>query len=209
MDDVDVDWGTHVAAATSSRVRRTSADEFRRLPLLVHSILHDVPLHDVTFVDLPGGGKGRTVADVSALRGPRSAPNLPTRMLFGLRRFLGRVFRWDGSATTHPTESYRDRIDPSVLARSVALTERGPLETLYVLDSESLAEGRNATVHAFLSTALVPRGDGYRLYWAIYVKPVSRFTPIYMALIEPFRRFVVYPSILGGIRRAWVQRYAD
>jgi hypothetical protein len=206
MDDVDVDWGTHVAAATSSRARRTSADEFRRLPLLVHSILHDVPLHDVTFVDLPGGGKGRTVADVSALRGPRGAPNLLTRMLFGLRRFLGGVFRWDGSAT-HRSESYRDRIDPSVLARSVAPNERGPLETLYVLDSESLAEGRNATVHAFLSTALVPRGDGYRLYWAIYVKPVSRFTPIYMTLIEPFRRFVVYPSILGGLRRAWVQRY--
>jgi hypothetical protein len=49
------------------------------------------------------------------------------------------------------------------------------------------------------------RGDGgYRLYWAVYVAPVSRFSPIYMAMIEPFRRFVVYPSILGRLRRAWI-----
>jgi hypothetical protein len=208
MDEVD--WGTR--AATSSRPRRTSAEEFRRLPLVVHSVLGDVPLHDVTFVDLPNGGTGRTVADVSALSpgGARSTANSLTRMLFTIREFLGRLFRWDGPGTRHLSESYRDRIDPAILARSrgAARAESGPLKTLYELDNESLAEGRNATVHAFMSVALVPRGEGYRLYWAVYVKPVSRFTPLYMAMIEPFRRFVVYPSILGGIRRAWAQRYA-
>ena len=131
-------------------------------------------------------------------------------MLFAIRGFLGRIFHWDEPRTRRLSESYRDRIDPTVLARSRAAgrKERGPLETLYELDNESLGEGRNATVHAFMAVALVPRGDGYRLYWAVYVKPVSRLTSLYMAIIEPFRRFVVYPSILGGIRRAWVQRYA-
>jgi hypothetical protein len=28
-----------------------------------------------------------------------------------------------------------------------------------------------------------------------------------MALIEPFRRFIVYPAMLGRIRRAWTARY--
>ena len=44
---------------------------------------------------------------------------------------------------------------------------------------------------------------GYRLYWAIYVENVSAFTPLYMAAIEPFRRFVVYPATLAAIRMAW------
>jgi hypothetical protein len=39
------------------------------------------------------------------------------------------------------------------------------------------------------------------------VKPVSALTPLYMAIIEPFRRFIVYPSILRRIRDAWELRY--
>jgi len=29
---------------------------------------------------------------------------------------------------------------------------------------------------------------------AVYVKPVTRLTPLYVALIDPFRRFIVYPA---------------
>ena len=36
--------------------------EFEGLGLEVHGILSHVPLHDVTAVDLPGGGAGRTLA---------------------------------------------------------------------------------------------------------------------------------------------------
>jgi hypothetical protein len=35
---------------------RVPREQFRRLSLEVHGILSDVPLHDVTAVDLPGGG---------------------------------------------------------------------------------------------------------------------------------------------------------
>jgi uncharacterized protein DUF2867 len=205
MDGV-VDW--EAQPPTSFRARRAPADAFRRLPLVVHSILSDVPLRDVTYVDLPRGGMGRTVADVRTLisGSPGETGNLPTRVLFAVRSWLGRVFGWDRARGSG--ESYRERIDPSVLARSraPARTGSGPLDTLYELDDESLAEARNATVHAFMSTALLPRGDGYRLYWAIYVKPVSALTPLYMAVIEPFRRFIVYPSILRRIRDAWELR---
>jgi hypothetical protein len=37
---------------------------------------------------------------------------------------------------------------------------------------------------------------------------VSRLTPLYMALIDPFRRFVVYPRIMRAMERAWVRAYA-
>jgi hypothetical protein len=35
------------------------------------------------------------------------------------------------------------------------------------------------------------------------VRSVSRFTPIYMALIDPFRKLVVYPSLLRTVRAKW------
>ena len=46
---------------------RASAAEYRSLPLRAHELLRDVPLYDVSSVDLPGGGSGRTVADIRAL----------------------------------------------------------------------------------------------------------------------------------------------
>jgi hypothetical protein len=43
---------------------------------------------------------------------------------------------------------------------------------------------------------------------AVYVKPVSRFTPLYMALIDPFRRLVVYPALGRHAQRRWSPTYA-
>ena len=62
-------------------------------------------------------------------------------------------------------------------------------------------------MHALFAIALTETLVGYRLYWGVYVEPVSRLTPLYMALIDPFRRFVVYPAVLRRIRRAWEERY--
>jgi hypothetical protein len=62
-------------------------------------------------------------------------------------------------------------------------------------------------VHGFLAFALEELPAGYRLYWAVYVKPTSPLTPVYLALIEPFRRFIVYPSLLRRVRKAWMARY--
>jgi hypothetical protein len=84
----------------------------------------------------------------------------------------------------------------------------GAFRFLYELDDEALLEIRNATVHAFLCTALRPSDTGYRLFWAVYVRPVSWLTPLYMALIEPFRRFIVYPSLFRSVARAWHELYA-
>jgi hypothetical protein len=80
---------------------------------------------------------------------------------------------------------------------------------LYELADESLSEGRNATAHAFLCQALLPVVGGYRLYWAVYVQPVSWFTSVYLSMIEPFRRFIVYPALLSALSRAWTVRYGQ
>ena len=70
---------------------------------------------------------------------------------------------------------------------------------------ESISEVQNSTVHAFSVFALVEQPLGYRLYWAIYVRPTGRITAWYMRLIDPFRRFVIYPAVLRTIRNAWTR----
>ena len=189
---------------------RVPPEQFLRLPLEVHALLADVPLHDVSAVELPGGGPGRTVAEVRALTGTdERRANPMVRFLFWIRFLVGRLLGWDRQVHARPELSYRSRISPDLARRSTEPpgTADGPFQILYVLDHEALSEIRNATVHGFLAFALEELPAGYRLYWAVYVKPTSRLTPVYLALIEPFRRFIVYPSLLRRVRKAWLARY--
>jgi uncharacterized protein DUF2867 len=186
---------------------RAPTEEFRRLDLAVHAILNDVPLRDVHAVELHGGGAGRTLSDVHTVV-PDSElmrANPLVRFLFGVRAAIGRLLGWDAAPHAHPESSYLARLDDGLKRRSLVVpgSPLGLFRALYLLPHESLSEIRNATVHAFLATALVENGDGYRLYWAVYVKPVSGWTKLYMAAIEPFRRFIIYPSIMRRIGREW------
>ncbi len=193
---------------------RVAREEFRSLGLEVHGILNDVPLHDVWAIDLPGGGDGRTISDVRSLIAGENlrAVNPAVRVLFALRSRVGQLFGWDSDIQTihqYQDTSYIHRLSGDVKRRSILApgSPDGRFHLLYVLERESLAEFRNATVHALLASALTETLIGYRLYWGVYVQPVSRLTPLYMALIDPFRRFIVYPAILGRIQRAWEERY--
>jgi hypothetical protein len=194
---------------------RADPRSFLELPLLVHTFLREVPLRDVSVVDLPGGPRGASLADVRALTTEKSLlhTNLLTRLLFGLRFFLGRVFRWDtpDRGARAPSTSYVHRLSDEARARSLVQpgTPDGQFRFVYVFANEALSEIINATVHAFLCSALVPMQGGYRLYWAIYVKAVTRWTGLYMAIIEPFRRYIVYPSLLGHLRRAWLRTTSE
>jgi hypothetical protein len=39
------------------------------------------------------------------------------------------------------------------------------------------------------------------------VRSVSRLTPVYMALIDPFRKLVVYRSLLGAVLAKWSKTF--
>jgi hypothetical protein len=39
----------------------------------------------------------------------------------------------------------------------------------------------------------------------VYVTNASWITPFYMALIDPFRRWFVYPALLKNIHASWRQ----
>ncbi len=192
---------------------RVPAEEFRALDLEVHSFLADVALRDVSAIDLPGGGPNRTISDVRALlfRDGALTATVPLRLLFSLRLLLGRLFGWDRRVHEHAENSTIMKLSNDQRDRSLAKpgTPDGPFRLLYLFPEEVLGEVRNATVHAFSCMAIKRTASGYRFYWAIYVQNVSRFTPVYMALIEPFRRFVVYPAILRRLRACWVAAYSS
>ena len=189
---------------------RIDAAEYRQLDLRAHALLADQPLHDVWVIDLPGGGLDRGIADVRALV-DRQAAGAATRALFALRFAIGRMLGWDRSETRRAPSphSVASRLtDADRAASQVAPgTRDGPFSVLYVFAREAASEIENATVAAWSVQALVPRPGGYRLYWAIYVRQVGAITRPYMMLIDPFRRFIVYPSIGRALQRAWLARY--
>jgi len=185
---------------------RIPPDEYRALGPQAERFLAGIPLHDVSRIELPGGGPDRSIDDVRRLlRAVTASPPLAVRGLFAVRRVLGALFGWDRAGRARGGGAYVDRVDDALRRRSRVApgTPDGPFRLVYVLRYELLAEVRNRTAHAFSCMLLEPHGDGYRLYWAIYVKPVSWLTRPYMASIEPFRRWVVYPALLGRLQRAW------
>jgi hypothetical protein len=191
---------------------RVKPAEFRTLNLRCHTLLGDVPLHDVWAIPLDGGGPGRTIRDARAIlfSDRRPATNVAVRGLFKLRFALGRVFGWDHERHDPAAASYIHRLTEADRSQSEMSpgSREGPFRVLYVFGDEALSELRNATVHAFLALALTPRPEGYTLYLAIYVKRVSLFTPLYMALIDPFRRFIVYPALGRQAQQGWLRAYA-
>ena len=187
--------------------------EYRQLDLRAHSLLADVPLHDVWLLELEGGGEGRTIEDVRRCFTPQTVTtaNAAVRTLFAIRRMLGRVFDWDKGPQQWDADRYVHRLSDDDRARSLVApgTDDGLMRIVYVFPFESLSEVRNATVHAFSCFALRPTMTAYRLYWAIYVKPIGPWTSTYMRVIDPFRRAVVYPAVLHRVRRTWSVNYCE
>ena len=192
---------------------RVKPADFQKLNTRCHALLSDVPLHDVWAIPLDGGGPGRSMRDARAILfgDRRPSSNFAVRGLFALRWALGRAFGWDDERHDPPGMSYVHRLAEADRSQSEVPpgTREGRFRVLYVVGEEALSELRNATVHAFLALALTPSPGGYTLYLAIYVKPVSRLTTLYMALIDPFRRLVVYPALGRHAQQRWSRRYAQ
>ena len=192
---------------------RVTPEEYERIDLRAHSLLADVPLHDVWGVELPGGDPGRTIVDLRALLSVEdiTAANSAVRFLFALRAWLGRVFGWDREPPRASRESFLQRLSPADRECSLVTpgTPEGPFRVLFVSPRETISEIQNPTVHGFSVFALVERSSGYRLYWAIYVRPVGGITSWYMRLIDPFRRVIIYPAALRHIRAAWARGVAE
>lgn len=188
---------------------RIPNDAHRAGPFRVHDVAGDFQLLDVW--QFPLRGSSSQFADfVEVMQVSESAPRTGAAgLLFRFREWLGGVFGWDEIAEPLPIPgcaetSVRDRLPEHERSRS---SEGGPFQEVYRSDGERLAEISNSTVHALMHLAWVEAEPGrFTARMAIYVKPRGWLGKLYMALITPFRLFVVYPALLRHVARRWAKR---
>jgi hypothetical protein len=189
---------------------QVSTQEFERLPLRVHAFLAGVPLHDVWAVDLPWTRPGVTLDEFLRTRGARPYRlSSVVRALLSIRLCVGRLLGWDREPTATARETFATRLTTTDRSKSLAEAGRreGLFRVVYRFDNEQLLELINRTAHAATLSALVETGNTYRFYFGVYVRNVGFFTPVYMALIDPFRKLIVYPSLLRSVRASWNQAF--
>jgi hypothetical protein len=187
-----------------------STQEFERLPLRVHDFLAGVPLHDVWAIDLPRTRSGITLDEFVRTASTRLCALSPvTRALLNIRLFVGRLLGWDREPAATARETFATRLTDADVSKSLvpAGTREGLFRVVYRFENEQLLELINRTAHAAALSALVETVDAYRFYFGVYVRSVGRFTPVYMALIDPFRKLLVYPSLLRTVRASWNQAF--
>ena len=189
---------------------RILTQEFERLPLRVHEFLAGVPLHDVWAVDLPRTRPGITLDEFLRVAGARPFRCSPVvRALLNIRFFVGRLLGWDRESGETVREMFASRLTPADRSKSLAPAgeREGPFRIVYRFENEQLLEVVNRTAHAGALTALIETADAYRFYFGVYVRNVGRLTPVYMTLIDPFRKLIVYPSLLRSIRKTWSRAF--
>jgi hypothetical protein len=192
-------------------VPQVSPQEFERLPLRVHDFLNGVPLHDVWAVDLPRTKDGITLNEFLRATSTKAYSLSPAvRLLLYIRFSVGKIFGWDREPAAATRETFANRMTASDRSNTLVTpgAKEGFFRVVYRFENEQLLELLNRTAHAATLSALVETPTAYRYYFAVYVKDVGLLTPIYMTLIDPFRRLIVYPSLLRSIQARWDQAFS-
>jgi Protein of unknown function (DUF2867) len=204
-----------------------STHEFERLPLRVHDFLSGVTLHDVWAIDLPRTRSGITLDEFLRTADAGSQVNCDccesdrgrkgslltrspvVRTLLNIRFFVGRLLGWDHEPGSTAWKTFTTRLTTADRSKSLAPagTPEGLFRVVYRFENEQLLELINRTAHAAALSALIETAHDYRFYFGVYVRSVGRFTPVYMTLIDPFRKLVVYPSLLRNVRATWNQTF--
>ena len=194
-------------------------------PWRIREIAPDFTLEDVWALPVRGAaGDFQRLLEVMVSLDPANSGSLPLRVLWRLRDRLGGWFGLGRISTpidrggddaagklpipgTNET-SLAERL-PDDLRNTAADVhfDSVPFAPLYRTDVEFAAEMSNRTVHSVMHLAWVDVGEGrHRGQMAVYVKPRGRLGKGYMALIKPFRYWVVYPELMRQIERAWDRR---
>jgi hypothetical protein len=186
-------------------------ERFNRLPLKAHSLLAGVPMHSLDYLELEDGRERMTIADIYRAVGLSDLDKVElgfgTKALFWLRTMIGIVMRWDEVPELMQEHSYLPRLSDEERAKSLIPPGevRGISQVLYCYENEMVLEIINQTVHCFWVLASERTADGYNLYNAVYVKNLNWRTPIYMTLISPVLKSIIYPAIEKSMRRNWEQ----
>jgi len=194
-------------------------------PWRIREIVADFTLEDVWALPLQGGAEDFQAAlEMMFSFDPADVDSLPARALWRFRDLLGSLFGL--GRISAPAESGSDEAAgklpipgttetslagrlPDDLRDTAADVDFGslPFEPLYRTDVEFAAEVSNRTVHGVMHLAWVEQGEGrYQGQMAVYVKPRGSFGKGYMALIRPFRHWIVYPALMRQFEREWATR---
>jgi uncharacterized protein DUF2867 len=188
-------------------------EAYRQKPLRVHSFLAGIPLRTLERVELPGGREGMTIEEISGVVGFGGEVEMEvgpvTQALFSLRTLIGRILRWDEAKELVESVSFISRLNKEDRACSFIVPGKpvGISRILYQFQNETLGEIINRAVHCFWLMATERTANGYALWFAVYVKKLNWFTPIYMALISPLVKWIIYPAMLNGVRRRWEKTF--
>jgi len=190
-------------------------------PWRIREIAPDFELEDVWALPVEGGAEDfQTLLELMASSDPANADSLPARILWGARDRLGSWFSLgrisapvDDAAGRLPIPGTHESSLVSRLPDDLRDTAADlefdslPFEPLYRTDVEFAAEVSNRTVHGVMHLAWVDQGTGrYQAQMAVYVKPRGTFGKGYMALIKPFRYWIVYPALMRQTERTWNAR---
>lgn len=194
-------------------------------PWRIREIVPDFTLEDVWALPVQGHAEDfEAMVELLVTADPATLDSRPTRALWVLRDRLGALFglgrvsapaddAGDGAPVTMPgtnEASVAERL-PDDLRESARDATFGslPFVALYRTDVEFAAELSNRTVHGVMHLGWVDRGEGrYEGQMAVYVKPRGRLGKGYMALIKPFRYWIVYPALMRQTERMWNERIA-
>src|SRR4051794_11461919 len=195
--------------------------EHESRPWRIRDIVPDFTLEDVWALPVSGGAEHfQSLVELAASFDPANADAVPAGVLWRVRDRLGRCFGLgeisspvDGRSGRPPIPgtsetSLADRLPDDLrdTAQDVSFTSL-PFLPLYRTDEEFAAEVSNQTMHGVLHLAWVEHGDGRHVgQMAVYVKPRGPFGRGYMALIKPFRYWIVYPELMREFERAWHAR---
>lgn len=183
---------------------------FEQMSLFAHKFLDGVPLKSLYRLDLAGGRIGMSVLDIKEAVGFNTEEletGILTKSLFWLRGLIGRIFGWDDADKLEESVSFLPRLTAEDKARSMVEPgkKEGISRVLYCFENEFVAEIINKTVHCFWVMAKEETSNGYAMYMAVYVRKLNWFTPIYMALVTPMLKWVIYPSLNETVARNWMK----
>ena len=196
--------------------------EHERRVWRIHEVVRDFTLEDVWALPVRGGPEDfQKLLDFVGSFDPSQAESGPTRFLWNLRDRLGAWLDLGEISTSVDEDdpkrlpipgtsetTLRDRLPDDLRGTTAGFTFGSlPFVPLYRTDREAAAEVSNKTVHGVAHLGWVDVGGGRcEGRMAVYVKPRGAFGKAYMALIKPFRYWIVYPALMGQMERAWDAR---
>ncbi|HEX8268225.1 MAG TPA: DUF2867 domain-containing protein [Pyrinomonadaceae bacterium] len=188
-------------------------EKFNCLPLKAHSFLTGIPVHSLDYIELKGGREQMTLPEIYRATGLSDLGDVElgtvSKGLFWLRGLIGKIMHWDEVPELVNEISWLPRLSGEERAKSLIPPGevRGISRVLYCFENEMVLEIINKTVHCFWVIASEKTSFGYNLYNVVYVKNLNWRTPVYMTLVSPVLKQVIYPVIGESIKRNWERNF--